>query len=169
VVGRLRALAGQVDSPIVPLYATHAAALTARDGEVLDALVASFEGIGAMLLAAEVAVEAAVAHRTAHHEQAGRMSAARASALAGRCEGARTPALRLLDMPPQLTPREREITGMVASGLSNRVIAERLVLSVRTVDNHLQHAFDKLGIRSRRELRSVVGAASTPERVRQPE
>jgi DNA-binding CsgD family transcriptional regulator len=163
VAGRLQALAERVDSPIVPLYATHAAALTARDGGGLDALAVSFEELGAMLLAAEAAVEAAAAHRAAGHERAARTSAARASALVGRCEGARTPALRLLDRPPRLTPREREIAGMVAAGLSNRVIAERLVLSVRTVDNHLQHVFDKLGVRSRGELRSVVGAADALE------
>jgi DNA-binding NarL/FixJ family response regulator len=36
-------------------------------------------------------------------------------------------------------------------------IPDRLVISVRTVDNHLQHGFDKLGIRSRRELGRLLG------------
>jgi DNA-binding NarL/FixJ family response regulator len=56
-----------------------------------------------------------------------------------------------------LTPREREVASFAASGLTNRAIAERLVLSVRTVDNHLQHAFDKLGIRNRRALGRLLG------------
>lgn len=164
---RLRALAGVVDGPLVSMYAAHATALTAQEGPALDEVAASFEAIGAMLLAAEAASEAAVAHRAAGREQAARASATRAWALASQCEGARTPALRLLQQPPGLTPREREIAGLAAAGLSNRAIAERLVVSVRTVDNHLQHVFDKLGVRSRRELRPLVevggGAGRMPQ------
>lgn len=55
----------------------------------------------------------------------------------------------------QLTPREREIAGLAAGGLSSRAIAERLTLSVRTVDSHLSRVFAKLGVRSRRELRDL--------------
>jgi DNA-binding NarL/FixJ family response regulator len=44
---------------------------------------------------------------------------------------------------------------MAARGLSNREIAERLVMSVRTVDNHLHSAYSKLGVQSRRELTSI--------------
>jgi DNA-binding CsgD family transcriptional regulator len=157
VAGRLRALAGLVDGPLVPLYAAHAEALLAQDGAALDEVAASFEAVGAMLLAAETAAEAAVAYRTAGREHAARAAAARSKLLADSCEGARTPALRLLGQPPGLTPREREIAGLAAMGLSNRAIAERLVVSVRTVDNHLQHVFDKLGIRNRRALGHLIG------------
>jgi DNA-binding NarL/FixJ family response regulator len=157
VAGRLRALAGEVDGPVVPLYAAHAAALTTQDGTALDEVAAAFETIGAVLLAAEAAAAAATAHRARGRQHAARASAVRATALADRCEGARTPALWQLEQPPELTPREREIAGLAAAGLSNRAIAERLVVSVRTVDNHLQHAFDKLGIRSRRELGRLLG------------
>jgi non-specific serine/threonine protein kinase len=48
-----------------------------------------------------------------------------------------------------LTGREREVVALVADGLSNRVIAERLVISKRTVDAHLEHIFAKLGFSSR--------------------
>ena len=51
-----------------------------------------------------------------------------------------------------LTPREREIAALAAAGLSSRVIADRLALSVRTVDSHLARVFAKLGLRSRQEL-----------------
>jgi len=51
-----------------------------------------------------------------------------------------------------LTSREREITGLVARGLSNREIAERLVISKRTVDAHVNHIFGKLGLSSRVQL-----------------
>ncbi|HEY2957803.1 MAG TPA: LuxR C-terminal-related transcriptional regulator [Actinomycetota bacterium] len=158
VAGRLRALAALTDGPVVGLYAAHATALAAQDGTALDEVAGSFEAVGAMLLAAEAAAEAAVAHRAAGREHAARTSAVRSKLLADQCEGARTPALGLLEQPPGLTRREREIAGLAAAGLSNRAIAERLVVSVRTVDNHLQHAFDKLGIRSRRELGRLIGA-----------
>jgi predicted ATPase/DNA-binding CsgD family transcriptional regulator len=49
----------------------------------------------------------------------------------------------------QLTAREREIAGLVAAGLSNRQIAEKLFISRRTVGAHLAHIFAKLGITSR--------------------
>jgi DNA-binding CsgD family transcriptional regulator len=52
-------------------------------------------------------------------------------------------------LPGQLTAREREIASFVAAGLSNRQIAERLFISRRTVDAHLEHIFGKLGITSR--------------------
>jgi non-specific serine/threonine protein kinase len=51
-----------------------------------------------------------------------------------------------------LTSRERQIAELVASGLSNREIAGRLVISKRTVDAHVEHIFGKLGICSRVQL-----------------
>jgi non-specific serine/threonine protein kinase len=51
-----------------------------------------------------------------------------------------------------LTRREKEIAGLVADGLGNREIAERLFLSKRTVDSHLEHIFTKLGFTSRTQL-----------------
>jgi non-specific serine/threonine protein kinase len=51
-----------------------------------------------------------------------------------------------------LTVREREIAVLVASGLSNREIAARLVISKRTVDAHVNHIFAKLGLSSRVQL-----------------
>src|SRR5438094_1371526 len=48
-----------------------------------------------------------------------------------------------------LSKREREVAQLVARGLSNREIAERLYLSERTIDNHVHHILDKLGFDSR--------------------
>ena len=55
-----------------------------------------------------------------------------------------------------ITDREREIAFMAVSGLTSREIAGRLVVSQRTVSNHLQHIYDKLGVRSREALRGVM-------------
>jgi predicted ATPase/DNA-binding CsgD family transcriptional regulator len=62
-----------------------------------------------------------------------------------------------------LTPREREVAGLVAKGLTNREIAACLVLSKRTVDAHLEHIRGKLGYNSRVQ---VAALASHEEAVR---
>lgn len=54
--------------------------------------------------------------------------------------------------PPLLTHRELEVADLVSAGLSNRSIAERLVVSQRTVDAHVRHILDKLGIDSRAQM-----------------
>jgi DNA-binding CsgD family transcriptional regulator len=51
-----------------------------------------------------------------------------------------------------LTKRELEIAGLVGDGMSNREIAEKLFISKRTVDAHLEHIFGKLDISSRMQL-----------------
>jgi predicted ATPase/DNA-binding CsgD family transcriptional regulator len=71
-----------------------------------------------------------------------------AFALSDAGDPAAEPGARLR-LPAQLTAREREIASLVAAGLSNRQIAERLFISRRTVDAHLEHIFGKLGITSR--------------------
>jgi DNA-binding CsgD family transcriptional regulator len=50
-----------------------------------------------------------------------------------------------------LTPRERDILGLLSQGLPNATIAHRLDLSEKTVKNHLNHIFAKLGVGSRTE------------------
>ena len=76
--------------------------------------------------------------------------------LTERCERIRTPALEGLDASLPLTGREQEIAGLAARGLSNRQIAERLVVSLRTVDNHLHNAYTKLGITHRSDLAAIL-------------
>ncbi|MDQ3827206.1 MAG: helix-turn-helix transcriptional regulator, partial [Actinomycetota bacterium] len=55
-----------------------------------------------------------------------------------------------------LSRREMEVACLVAEGLSNAEIAERLVVSVRTVENHLYRACTKLGITDRAELAALL-------------
>ncbi|WP_221761930.1 AAA family ATPase [Nonomuraea sp. WAC 01424] len=56
----------------------------------------------------------------------------------------------------ELTPQQWEIAALAATGLTNRQIGERLLLSPRTVSNHLYQVFPKLGVTSRAALRDAL-------------
>ncbi|MHB8736716.1 MAG: helix-turn-helix transcriptional regulator [Terriglobales bacterium] len=64
----------------------------------------------------------------------------------------RPPASPTLPADWPVTARERDVMSLVATGMSNRQVAERLMISEQTVITHLAHAYDKLGVHSRSEL-----------------
>jgi hypothetical protein len=109
VVVRLGELAAQSEGVLVAAYAAHASTAVNRDAKALVEVADRFEQMGTILLAAEVANEAAQAFQA---EGDRRLSAAlriRAATLAESCEGAVTPGLASPVMVVPLTPR-REIS-----------------------------------------------------------
>jgi DNA-binding NarL/FixJ family response regulator len=76
-----------------------------------------------------------------------------AAAVVGRLRElvARGPRPATAENPANLTPREVEVLMLVAEGLRNADIAERLVVSQRTIDHHVSAILRKLGVRSRAE------------------
>jgi DNA-binding CsgD family transcriptional regulator len=156
-VTRLGELASLIGGELVPVLAAHARATLSGSYAELEPVARSFEEIGADLLAAEAACQVAAACR---RERLLRLGAAwdhRTWDLRRRVGEVRTPLLSGVDSPEPLTARERDIAELAAAGTSTKEIAERLFLSRRTVENHLQHAYTKLGVRGRDELAVVLG------------
>jgi DNA-binding CsgD family transcriptional regulator len=68
----------------------------------------------------------------------------------------------------ELTVAEQRVAALAADGLSNKEIARRLFVAVHTVEVHLARAYAKLGVRSRTQLASRLGAPASPQGPLQP-
>jgi DNA-binding NarL/FixJ family response regulator len=66
-------------------------------------------------------------------------------------------------VPSTLTPREREIAALIARGLSNRAIADELVISQATVARHVANMLTKLGFSSRAQVAAWVARQPGPD------
>jgi ATP/maltotriose-dependent transcriptional regulator MalT len=153
VLDALTRAAAETDAPLTRAYARHVAALAAGDGDELVEVCETFGRIGAVLFGAEAAAHAVAAYGAAGRADAARRASATAARLMETSGAAATAPLRAARSDaPELTAREREIVALAAAGASNAEIAERLVLSVRTVETHLFRAMKKLGVSSRSEL-----------------
>jgi DNA-binding CsgD family transcriptional regulator/tetratricopeptide (TPR) repeat protein len=159
VAARLAELADLVEGELMTGRAAYAAALKTGDGVRLSAVAADFDRLGAWLYAAEAAAGAAVAFRRSGDRRQATVLERMAADRARRCEGAVTPALRSVESQAILSARELEVASLAAAGLSNRAIAERLYVSVRTVETQLQHVYQKLGLSGRADLRQALSAS----------
>lgn len=142
--------------PRAAVAGAHARAWAEQDGEALVAAADGWARLGDLVAAGDAAAQAADVHRRKGRQGSALSAAAVAERLAGR-SGARTPALAIAVRPLPLTVREREIAALAARGLSNKDIAERLTVSVRTVEGHLYRAGHKLGVSERTALADVLG------------
>lgn len=156
VAERLAALAEVVDGELTATRAAHAAALRAGDPAALVAVTDRFAAMSATVLAAEAAGHAGAAHRRAGEPRAAERLAQRQRTLAEEAGGVATPAMALGGDAAALTRRELEVARLAAAGRPNRDIAEALVLSPRTVENHLHRVYEKLGLTRRDELAAAL-------------
>lgn len=154
-----RRINAQIDCAAGHLFIAHGQALADRDGPALAGVAAELEAAGMLAAAADAAAQAAHVHQAAG-DRAGELSAkARAAALSQRCGNPATPALEKVLNPLPLTGREREVAVMVAQGMTNKAIAVRLSVSIRTVEGHVYKACMKLGLPDRAALSTTVRAS----------
>ena len=176
VIGRLARLAAVQQHPWGLATADRAAAVAALAGGYDDTAAAQLAGAAAAYQALGLGFDAARAllvlgraQRRFKKRAAARrcLEQARAGFEQLGCPGWAQAAAAELDRVSGrraapgggLTPGERRVAELAASGLSNKEIAERLYLSVYTVEAHLSQAYAKLGIRSRTQLVRALGAA----------
>lgn len=155
VVDRLTELAPQTDSTSAQARVRHAVACADGDPQLIEAAAATFEDLGLLLLAAEAYAAAAADYARSGRRQT-HACRRRAAELDRHCQGIKSPAMVVGDQAAPLTPREREVVTMAAQGLPSKVIAKRLFVSLRTVNNTIQRAYVKLGVHSREEAADAL-------------
>ncbi|MFY1634925.1 LuxR C-terminal-related transcriptional regulator [Solwaraspora sp. WMMB335] len=159
VTDRASALAASAASRMMSLQATHIEALAANDPGRLAAVSADLLAGGLLPLAIESAAQAYRAYRIGGRRRHHQAVAAQCRQLLATHRDRIPPWMREDASPaPALTRREHEIAALAAVGQSNREIADRLTVSIRTVENHLQRAYSKLGVARRTELAERLAA-----------
>jgi DNA-binding NarL/FixJ family response regulator len=123
-------------------------------------VASEFATAGRLAAAADAAAQAAVRHGAAGAGAAQLRARGCAAKWAAACDSPATPALEQALAPLPLTERERNIAVLVADGLSNKVIAEQLCVSVRTVEGHVYRACTKLGVADRMGLAEAVSGSA---------
>lgn len=157
IAERLAALAAVSDSELVRARAAHVAAAEVDDPDALVAVADRFEAMGALLMAAEAVAAAGDAQRRRGAARSATALANRSKALHDQCPGTHTPALAVAaSVAVPLSSREREVATLAAAGLTSQEIADRLYLSIRTVDNHLAKVYAKLGVNKRDQLAEAM-------------
>ena len=155
MAARARELADELSLPLADVVARHTEALAAKDGEGLLDASNGYRALGDKATAADAAAQAAVAFSQSQQRRRRLYAAAIAQGLSDECGGLSTPALRSPTGHP-LTERQREIVELAVAGLSNKDIATRLVMSVRSVEGHLYRACQRVGANSREELAAII-------------
>ncbi len=153
---RLADLCDVVQGPRVSVAAAHAAALASADSEALLEVSRRYEDFGDRLAAADAAAQAVVAYQDAGLRGAALTASASVQRLTAECQYPMTPAIRAAVAPQPFTARQREIISLAAQGLSNKEIADRLTMSIRSIEGHLFRASQRVGANSRDQLISML-------------
>jgi DNA-binding CsgD family transcriptional regulator len=155
----LDSVARRIEGPWAEAVRRHVDAVSCGDGAVLMDLASRLVALGRVLDAAVVADSAAHAHLAADESRAALLAAFFADEQLARCGQPAVFHRRPPIVAPSLSPREHEIAEYAAEGWSNREIASRVHLSVRTVEGHVLNACTKLGVRDRSELALLLAGA----------
>jgi DNA-binding CsgD family transcriptional regulator len=161
---RLLELGTVVEGPRVGIAARFACALQCGDGTELELVSKDFERMGDLVAAVDASAQAALIYRRQGLRGSSLGCSVRAEELARRCAEAVTPALRRVGERLPLTDREREVAMLVGQGLSNRDIATRLTVSIRTVETHVYRAMTKTGTATRDDLAALLTLRPVTER-----
>ena len=156
----LRTTAARIEHPLGLVFERHLGARDDDDARLLEEVASDFATIGAYLLARRAQEDAVGAHDRAGN--ALKLSQARKQLVAYGAMARRSSATSGPPRVEVLSDRERQVAALVAEGLSNREIADRLFLSVRTVESHVYQARLKLGAPNRRGLADVLPPSATP-------
>ncbi|WP_374210070.1 LuxR C-terminal-related transcriptional regulator [Pseudarthrobacter raffinosi] len=157
VIPLVHSLAGSVEGRWAAAMLTLAGHWESEDADSIMETAAMLEGAGFVNLARE-----AYARSSTVLESSGeRRRARQAVALREKCDhelGERFREGHFIAAAPSvhLTRREQDIVELAVKGLTDREIAQRLMVSVRTVEGHLYRTYVKLGVRSRDELASAL-------------
>ena len=158
---RLRELAGTVEGAWAAALAEYCGALSSGSAELYLRAGDALSAASVFQLASEAyAAALASLDRSRNRELAAlaRAGVARCNEELGQAGSEAQPDT----VAPILTKRERNIVGLAATGLSDRMIADKLQISVRTVEGHLYRCYLKLGIAGRDELAAAAGLAEDP-------
>jgi len=157
---------GPLEGDLLPLWAPIAKALAANDAASIMRYADRLEELGLLGLAAAFTLRAVAIRIDAAGEDAADDDDADADGgvhdlltIANRRARQVQLGDQFLAQFRRLLPlrdREHEIAQLAADGLTNKEIAEHLVISLRTVENHLYRVYDKLGIEGRDDLRPLL-------------
>ncbi|MEU4425077.1 LuxR C-terminal-related transcriptional regulator [Actinoplanes sp. NPDC024001] len=153
---RLARLGEDCDYDLPQVHAGCLTALARRSGAALNASARAYGQRGLRLLAAAASAHAQAHLRTAGEQVTANASARRLSDLIAETGIAAPVSWPAASTLVPLTTREQEVAALAARGLRSDEIAKQLWLSVRTVENHLQHCYRKLGVTSRTELAETL-------------
>jgi DNA-binding NarL/FixJ family response regulator len=162
-------------APTLVSRALRASAMTLDGASRLAALeeaVAVLDGSPARLVRAEALADLGAALRRARRDVDARPPLHEALELSRRCGAVGLAKVAFDELAAtgervrrytpigveSLTPSQRRVAELAASGMSNRQIAQTLFLTVKTIESHLAAAYDSLGIRSRRQLPAALSA-----------
>ena len=153
VIDSLRIASERSAAPLLRMVVEQAEAQVAADAERILVSAAALERAGMIAAAHDAASSCLALARTADNSSLVR----RAAVVLGRTAARLTPARRRSEAASILTRREWDVAVAAAARERNREIADRLGLSLRTVENHLANAYRKLGVSGRDELRDQLG------------